>query len=130
MNIVDVRDVALGHWLAVENGRPGERYILGGENVTMKHMLGLLAELSGLSAPRVRLPYGPILALSYANAGLCRLLPRCAPRMTPETIRMSRHAMYFDPQKAIDELGFPQTPAREALRAAVEWFRVNGYVVE
>lgn len=128
MNIVDVEDVAVGHWLAAENGRIGERYILGGENITMKRMLDLLAEITGLKAPTFRVPYGPILALSYLNAAFCRLFPRTAPRMTPETIRMSSHLMYFDPGKAIRELGFPQTPARDALAKAVAWFRENGYV--
>jgi dihydroflavonol-4-reductase len=128
MNVVDVEDVALGHWLAAEKGRVGERYILGGENLTMKAMLDQLAEITGVPAPRTRLPYGPILALAYANAALCRLLPGTTPRMTPETIRMSRHLMYFDPSKAVRELGFPQTPARVALAKAVEWFRENGYV--
>jgi dihydroflavonol-4-reductase len=128
MNVVDVEDCALGHWLAAEKGRIGERYILGGENVTMKEMLDLLADITGLPAPRVRVPYRPILALSYLNAGFCRIFPRITPRMTPETIRMSSHCMYFDPAKAVRELGFPQTPARDALAKAVEWFRENGYV--
>ncbi|MGB2983194.1 MAG: hopanoid-associated sugar epimerase [Candidatus Bipolaricaulia bacterium] len=128
MNIVDVEDVALGHWQAAECGRAGERYILGGENVTMKGMLDLLAEITGLSAPTVRVPYGPILALSYLNAAFCRLFPFVTPRMTPETIRMSSHYMYFDPAKAVRELGFPQTPARDALAKAVAWYRENGYV--
>ena len=128
MNVVDVEDVAVGHWLAVEKGRIGERYILGGENVTMKGLLDLLAEITGLSAPRFRVPYRPILALSYLNAGFCRLFPKSTPRMTPETIRMSSHFMYFDPSKAIRELGFPQTPARDALAKAVAWFRENGYM--
>ena len=128
MNVVDVEDVALGHWLAAEKGRVGERYILGGENVTMKRMLELLAEITGLPAPTARVPYGPILALSYLNAAFCRLVPGTTPRMTPETIRMSSHLMYFDPSKAIRELGFPQTSARDALAKAVEWYRENGYV--
>lgn len=128
MNVVDVEDVALGHLLAAEKGRVGERYILGGENLTMKQMLDLLAEITGLPAPRVRLPYYPILTLSYLNAGLCRLLPGCVPRMTPETIRMSRHLMFYDPTKAVEELGFPQTPAKEALAKATTWFKKNGYV--
>jgi dihydroflavonol-4-reductase len=128
MNVVDVEDVALGHLLAAERGKIGERYILGGENLTMRQLLTLLAEITGLPAPKIRLPYYPILALSYINAAICALLPGCTPRMTPETIRMSRHYMFFDPSKAIKELGFPQTPAREALRKAVEWFREEGYV--
>ncbi len=128
MNVVDVEDVALGHWLAAERGRVGERYILGGENVTMKGMLDLLAEITGLPSPRFRVPYRPVLALSYLNAAFCRVFPRVTPRMTPETIRMSSHTMYFDPGKAVRELGFPQTPARDALAKAVDWFRENGYV--
>lgn len=128
MNVVDVEDVALGHLLAAEKGRVGERYILGGENLTMKQLLHLLAEITGLPAPRFRLPYYPILAMSFLNAGFCTLFPSCTPRMTPQTIRMSRHLMFFDPSKAVEELGFPQTPARDALGKAVAWFEENGYV--
>lgn len=127
MNVVDVENVAFGHLLAAEKGRVGECYILGGENLTMGELLALLAEITGLPAPRVKLPYYPILGLSYVNAALCALTGK-APRMTPETIRMSRHYMFYDPGKAVRELGFPQTPAREALRKAVEWFKANGYV--
>ena len=128
MKVVDVEDCALGHWLAAEKGRIGERYILGGENVTMKEMLDLLADITGLPAPRVRVPYRPILVLSYLNVTFCRVFPKITPRMTPETIRMSSHYMYFDPSKAVRELGLPQTPARDALAKAAEWFRENGYV--
>jgi len=128
MNVVDVEDVAVGHWLAANKGRIGERYILGGENVTMKGMLDLLSDITGLPSPRVRVPYRPILALSYLNAAFCRIFPKITPRMTPETIRMSSHFMYFDPSKAVRELGFPQTPARDALAKAVAWFQENGYV--
>ena len=127
MNVVDVEDVALGHLLAAERGRVGERYILGGENLTMRQLLDLLSEITGLPAPKIRLPYYPILALSYINAAICVLLPGYTPRMTPETIRLSRHYMFFDPSKAVKELGLPQTPAKEALRKAVEWFKENGY---
>ena len=127
MNVVAVEDVAEGHLLAAERGRIGERYILGGENVTMRQLLGILADVTGLPAPRIRVPYRPILALSYANALACRVT-RTAPRMTPDTIRMSHHAMYYDPSKARRELGLPATPIDEALRRAVEWFTANGYV--
>jgi dihydroflavonol-4-reductase len=128
MNVVDVEDVAQGHLLASEKGRAGERYILGGEDMTMKQLLDLLSQITGLPSPRVRLPYYPILALSYLNTTYCSLVPRCVPRMTPETIRMSRHYMFYDPTKAVTELGLPQTPAREALRKAVDWFTSHGYV--
>jgi dihydroflavonol-4-reductase len=127
MNVVAVEDVADGHLLAAERGRVGERYILGGENVTMKRLLDLLAQVTGLSAPRMRVPYRPILALSYANALACRVTGT-TPRMTPDTIRMSHHAMYYDPTKARRELGLPSTPIEEALRRAVEWFAAHGYV--
>jgi len=122
MNVVAVEDVALGHLLAAERGRVGEKYILGGENLTMRELLDLLSMITGLPAPRIRLPYYPILALSYLNAGICRLTGG-TPRMTPETVRMSRHYMFFSPRKAVEELGLPQTPAEEALRRAVDWFR-------
>jgi len=127
MNVVDVENVATGHLLALEKGRVGERYILGGENMTMVELLQLLSEITGIPAPRVRLPYYPILGLSYLNAAWCRMTG-CTPRMTPDTIRMSRHYMYYDPGKAIRELGLPQTPPRTALQKAVEWFQANGYV--
>jgi len=127
MNVVDVEDVALGHLLAAEKGQIGERYILGGENMTMGELLELLSKITELSAPRVKLPYYPILGLSYLNAAFCKITG-ATPRMTPDTIRMSRHYMYYDPSKAIRELGFPQTSAEGALQKAVNWFRDNGYV--
>ncbi len=121
INVVDVEDVARGHLLAAEKGRTGERYILGGTNMPMKEFLGILEAITGISAPRVQLPYAPLLALSYLNAGWCRMT-KTTPRMTPDTIRMSRHYMYYDPSKAINELGMPQTPPEVALKKAVEWF--------
>ena len=95
-----------------------ERYALS----PMRELLEVLSRITGLPAPRVRLPYYPILALSYLNAGWCRLAGG-TPRMTPDTVRMSRHYMFFSPRKAVEELGLPQTPAEEALRRAVDWFR-------
>lgn len=127
MNVVDVEDVALGHLLAAEKGRIGERYILGGEDMTMGELLGLLSEITGIPAPRVKIPYYPILGLSYLNAAFCKITG-ATPRMTPDTIRMSRHYMYYDPGKAIRELGLPQNSAKGALRKAVDWFHDNGYV--
>ncbi len=127
MNVVAVEDVAQGHVLALEKGKIGERYILGGVNMTMAELLRLLSAITTIPVPRIKLPYHPILALSYLNAAWCRMTGG-TPRMTPDTIRMSRHYMYYDPSKAIRELGLPQTPARTALERAVAWFRANGYV--
>ncbi len=127
MNVVDVEDVAVGHLLAAERGKIGQRYILGGTDMTMGQLLQTLSEITGLPAPRVKLPYLPILGLSYLNAAFCRLT-RATPRMTPETIRMSRHYMYYDPTKAIRELGLSQTQPKAALEKAVNWFQDNGYI--
>jgi len=127
MNVVAAEDVALGHLLVLEKGRPGEPYILGGENVSMKALLGILAEITGLPAPRLRIPYAVALPLAYLNAWFCKAFGG-VPRMTPDTVRMARHYMFYDPRKAVEELGFPQTPAKEALRRAVEWFRGSGMV--
>ncbi len=127
MNVVDVRDVAAGHILAAEKGRAGERYILGGENVTMRELLERLAAVSGHRAPRLRLPYAPILALAGFNEAVCRITGR-EPRMTRDTLRMSRHAMFYSPAKAVRELGLSQRPIEAALSSAVAWFTANGYV--
>lgn len=126
LNVVDVEDVALGHWLALEKGSVGERYILGGENLTMREFLNTLSEITGLPAPRLRLPLGLLLPISYANQALALMLGY-TPRLTPETVHLAKEPEFFDPGKAVRELGFPQTPAKEALRKAVRWFQENGY---
>jgi dihydroflavonol-4-reductase len=127
LTIVDVDDVAAGHLLAAERGRVGERYILGGENLTLKQVLDILAEVSGRPPVRFRIPHAVALAWAYVDVALARLSLRHVPTATPETARLSRQREYFASHKAIRELGFPQTPAREALRKAVEWYRANGY---
>jgi len=127
MNVVAVEDVALGHLLAAEKGRTGECYILGGENLTMRRLLDLLSEISGRPAPRTRLPRLPLFVPAYLNATLCRVTG-ATPRLTPDALRMACHPMFYDPGKAVRELGLPQTPAQEPLRRAVAWFQANGYV--
>ncbi len=127
LNIVDVDDVATGHLLAATLGRVGERYILGGENLTLKQVLDLLAEISGLPPVRLRIPRWVAMAWSYVDTTLARADPRRIPTATPDKVRLSRHYEFFDPSKAVRELGLPQTPAREALRKAVRWYRDNGY---
>lgn len=127
LNIVDVEDVAAGHLLAAERGRIGERYILGGENLRLKQVLDLLAEISGRPPVRIRIPNSLALAWSYVDTTLARLNPRRIPAATPAKVLMSYRYEFYDPSKAVRELGLPQTPAREALRKAVEWYRAHGY---
>ena len=128
LNLVDVRDVAAGMLLAAEHGVPGQRYILGNENFTLKQMLDLLAEITGLPAPKVQMPYGVAwLAVGLENMIVSGLLRR-TPAHPFEGVKMARHKMFFDPSKAVRELGLPQSPVRAALSRAVDWFRTNGYV--
>jgi len=127
LTVVDVDDVAAGHLLAAARGRPGVRYILGGENLSLKQMLDLLAEESGLPPVRLRLPHSIALAWAYVDVSLARLDARHIPRATPETARLSYRYEYFDSSKAMRELGYAPSPARQALRKAVEWYRANGY---
>jgi len=127
LNIVDVEDVAAGHLLAAERGRVGERYILGGENLTLKQILDHLSAVSGRPPVRLRIPHWVAQGWSYADVALAKLNPKRIPAATPDKVRLSRQYEFFSPEKAIRELGLPQTPAREALRKAVEWYRAHGY---
>ncbi|HKB71885.1 MAG TPA: hopanoid-associated sugar epimerase [Thermoanaerobaculia bacterium] len=126
LNLVDVRDVAEGHLRAAEKGRPGERYILGNRNMTLKEIFDVLAAITGLPSPRVRLPHWVPIAAAAVDTGIARLLNR-EPRVPLESARMARHRMYFDSSKAVRELGFPQSPVEDALARAVAWFRDHGY---
>jgi dihydroflavonol-4-reductase len=128
LNLVDVEDVARGHVLAAEKGRVGEKYILGHENLTLRQILSLLAELTGRAAPRFKVPYALALGVAYADAALARLIPGREPFAPPVGVKLSKKKMFFDPSKAVGELGWDQTPVREALRKAVQWFAENGYV--
>ena len=127
LNLVDVRDVAVGHLLAAEKGRPGERYILGHRDMSLREIYERLAEIADLPAPRVRLPHALPLVVGAVDTALARVTRR-EPRVALEAVRLSRHKMYFSPAKAVQELGLPQTPIEEPLRRAVDWFRSRGYV--
>lgn len=127
LNLVDVRDVARGHLLAAARGRPGERYILGHVNLSLKEIFELLAEITGLSAPRVKLPHLIPLTVAAVATPLARLTGG-TPRVSLESVRMARKKMYFDPGKAVRELGFTPGPVDAALERAVAWFRERGYV--
>jgi dihydroflavonol-4-reductase len=127
LNIVDVEDVAAGHLLAAERGRVGSRYILGGENLTLKQILNLLAEISGRPPVRFRVPHWLAQCWAYVDVTMARLNRQRTPAATPDKVRLSRRYEFFDPAKAVAELGLPQTPARTALGKAVEWYRAHGY---
>jgi dihydroflavonol-4-reductase len=127
LNIVDVEDVAQGHLLAAERGRVGECYILGGENLTLKQVLDILAEVSCRPPVRLRIPHWVAMAWAYVDVTLASLGLRKVPTATPEKVQLSRRYEWFDCSKAMKELGYSYRPAREALRKAVEWYRANGY---
>jgi dihydroflavonol-4-reductase len=125
LNIVHVDDVAAGHLLAYERGRPGERYILGGQDMSLREILEMIARLEGRSPPRVRLPYGVVLPIAYLAEGFARLSGRSG-RITLEGVRMSRKKMFFSSAKAVRELGYRWRPPVQAFEDAIRWFRENG----
>jgi dihydroflavonol-4-reductase len=129
LNWVHVRDVAIGHILAAQKGRVGERYILGnaGGNWTMRETLATLKEITGIPAPGIKIPYWVALAAGHVSEGIARVTGK-PPRAPLAGVRMARYKMWFNPAKAIRELGLPQTPVKQAMAEAVEWFRANGYV--
>jgi dihydroflavonol-4-reductase len=127
LNFVPVEDAAAGHLLAAERGRAGERYILGGENLTLKQALDLLSRVSGRPAPRWRLPHAVALAAGYADAAVSRLLDR-EPQIPLEGVRMARHNMFVNTEKARRELGFSPGPVAAALERAVQWYEANRYL--
>lgn len=126
LNVVDARDVALGHVLACERGRSGERYILGSENLTLQQILGRLAAITERPAPTLKLPYAVAYAAGMVTTGWARLTGT-PPRAPLDAVRMARKKMFVSHAKAARELGFAPGPAEGALARAVEWFRTNGY---
>lgn len=128
LNWVHVRDVAIGHILAAEKGRLGERYILGHAegNWTMREAFRVLEEVSGVPAPKMRVPYGVAYLAACVNEAMARFTGQ-PPKAPLAGVRMARYMMFFNPAKAIRELALPQTPPRQALLDAVTWFREKGY---
>ena len=128
LNLVDVADVSAGHILALEKGRVGERYILGNRNVTLKEMFVMLSRITGLSAPRVRLPYWLVVGAGYAEQAVSgRLLGR-EPAIPVEGVLASKKPAWVSCQRAVNELGLPQSPVERALEEAAEWFADHGYL--
>jgi dihydroflavonol-4-reductase len=121
-----VRDVARGHILAAERGRPGERYILGTQNLSLLEIFRRLARITGIPAPRVRVPYAVAWLAAVGMEGVARLTGR-PPEVPLTAVRMARKRMFFTAAKAVRELGLPQTPVDVALYDAVEWFVAHGY---
>jgi dihydroflavonol-4-reductase len=129
LNWVHVRDVAAGHVLAAEKGGLGQRYILGNTegNWTMQQTLAVLQELAGIPAPKIKIPYWFAYRVAEANEMISAITGK-PPRAPIAGVRMAKYKMWFNPQKAVRELGLPQTPPKQAFADAIAWFRANGYV--
>jgi dihydroflavonol-4-reductase len=127
MNLIDVADCAEGHLLAAEKGRLGERYILGGSNLTLKEMFDMLARETGVTSPTMKVPHWVAETYSRLENLWAVNVARREPAVPIDSVKMSRHKMWFDASKAIRELGLPQSPIEGALSKAVSWFRANGY---
>ena len=128
LNLVDVRECAKGHVAALEKGKSGERYILGGENLTLKQILDKLGAITGLPSPNLRVPYFVALATGVVDELVTGHVFRREPRATIDAVRMGRKKMFVSSAKAERELGWTIVPVDGALRRATEWFQQNGYV--
>jgi dihydroflavonol-4-reductase len=128
LNLIDVEDVAEGHILALEKGRPGERYILGNQNLTFREILGILERITGIRAPKFNIPIWLALGAAYFSEFVCGKILRRHPRIPIAAVKAASKIRHFDCSKAVRELGLPQTPVEESLAKAVEWFQQNGYV--
>ena len=127
LNLVHVDDVAHGHLLAFDKGGIGERYVLGGQDASLREMLAVIAELVGRRPPTVALPLAPLFPLAYAAEAIARATGK-EPFLTADALRMSRHKMFFSSAKAQSDLGYRARPYREALADAVTWFKTQGYI--
>jgi len=125
LNIVHVDDVAAGHLLAFERGRVGERYILGGEDMTLREILFYIASHTGRKPPRIRLPYAALLPVAWIAEAVARVTGKSG-RVTLEGVRMSRKIMFFSSAKAVRELGYRWRPPHQAFDDAIRWFREQG----
>jgi dihydroflavonol-4-reductase len=127
LNLADVDDVAAGHLLAAERGRPGERYILGGRNLILQEIFAILGRLSGIRPPRFQVSAGLILPLAHLTEWLADHVTGRPPLVAVDAVRMAKKRMFFDGSRAVRELGLPQSPVEDALGRAVAWFRHHGY---
>jgi dihydroflavonol-4-reductase len=129
LNFIGVEECAAGHLLIAEKGKVGERYLLGGENLTLKQMLDTLAKITGLRAPILKIPHGLALGVAYANTVFSRLVGR-EPGIPVEGVKIARHMMFVDCARAERELGFQAGPVVAALERAVRWYEANGYIAK
>jgi dihydroflavonol-4-reductase len=127
LNLVHVDDVAAGHLLALEKGRIGENYILGGEDVRLRDMLAIIAPLVGRKPPWLQLPRGPLYPLAFGAEAMARVTGK-EPFLTADALRMSKHHMFFSSAKAKAELGFSARPYARGIEDALNWFRTAGYI--
>ena len=127
LNFVGAEDCAAGHLLIAERGKVGERYLLGAENLTLKQLLDTLARITGLAAPKLKIPHGLALTAAYAETAFSRLLGR-EPQIPVEGVKIAQHMMFVDASRAQRELGFRAAPVAGALERAVRWYESNGYV--
>jgi dihydroflavonol-4-reductase len=129
LNFVGVEECAAGHLLVAEKGQVGERYLLGGENLTLKQMLDTLSKITGLRAPRLKIPHGLALSAAYANTLFSRIVGR-EPGIPVEGVKIARHMMFVDCSRAQRELDFKAGPVSAALERAVRWYESNGYIAK
>jgi len=127
LNVAHVDDVAEGHWQAYCHGRVGERYVLGGEDMSLREILQVASEVAGRRGPRIRLPHAAVMPIAWAAEGWARVSGR-RPVATVEEVRMSKKQMFFSSAKARRELGYTSRSAKEAIVDAVHWFRDHGYL--
>ena len=127
LNLVDVEEVAHAHAAAIHKGTPGERYILGGENLTLKQILDKMSAITGLPSPTTKVPHAVAMAFAFFDESITGRILGKEPRATVEAVRMGRKKMFASSAKATRDLGFRQVPVYQALRTAIDWFRANGY---
>jgi dihydroflavonol-4-reductase len=128
LNVVDVADVARGHLLACEHGRSGERYILGGENLTLGALLKRIGTIAGKKPPCLRVPHWLPLTAAFVEEHVLAPLAHRKATLAVDGVRMSREAMYYDTSKAMRQLGYTHAPLDAAIRSAIDWFAINGYL--
>ncbi len=128
LNLIDVRDVAGGMVLAMERGRPGRRYLLGHENLSIRGVFSLLARLTGLPEPHRRVPYAVALAAAYVSEWLADVVTHTPPAATVTGVKLTRRRMHFDPSRSLEELGLKPRPVAESLADAVAWYRQVGWL--